>query len=459
MKPYSFLLATLGLFFSLNITAQWQHIGSGFEDPTEFYSIWAVDEDVIWALPLNSAENGEFFYTKTINGGDSWYPGALPASVNGYFGFKIFALDENTAWVIMGNSSDPVLMKLFKTIDGGANWQEQSGEFNEPYAGFHSLHFFNENEGIGFGGSITSGIYIFRTSDGGDSWVKVNEENLPEPLANEQVHIYSGNNSFEVMGDTLWFVTSKFRIFRTTDKGITWEAFSNPGGVQVYPSGLSSIAFEDNQNGIVVTFSTINAWETNDGGETWSGILLPDIYIVNGTSIEHIPGTENTYIVTCGWFQNRSISYTTDGGISWFTTPFEVAISFPVFSCVQFLSPTLGFGGAKPNSEADSGGIYKWTGNWLDSTSVTSLEDLLIDDLSIYPNPTSGEFYVTGQNLDKYTIVEIYNIKGLQLKSIDASMAMNGGLSINLSGLSSGVYFIKFTDKSGNISMKKITKY
>ena len=461
MKRFSFLLVTLFFSFASTITAQWQHIGSGFEEPTEFYSIWAVDEDVIWALPLYSTVSGEVFFTKTIDGGDSWQPGALPASANGYFGTKIFALDEHTAWVIMGSSSDPVEIKIFKTNDGGTTWLEQTGEFNEMYQGFFSIHFFNENEGIGFGstsGGYSSSVNIYLTSDGGETWVRVPEENMPDLLINERVNTFSGNNSYEVIGDTLWFVTSHFRIFRTTDKGLSWEAFSGPGGVQVYPSGLSSIAFEDAQNGIVVTFSTTYAWKTNDGGETWSGILLPDIYFVNGTSIEHIPGTESTYMITCGWFHNRSFTYTTDGGISWVTPPYEGAVDFPVLSCVQFLSPTVGFGGANPDSDADPGGIYKWTGNWLDSTSVTSLKPLSNYYFKIYPNPTSGEIFVTGSSPQSIVKVGIFGISGANLLQFDFLPDDKTEFSLDLRVLSPGIYFMELTNDRGNAVVYKFIK-
>ncbi len=457
MKPchifYCFLLTILP-FYSF---AQWVSVGTGINDTQlQVNSLAVVDENIVWAVASHFDDPAGYHFTRTLDGGITWHPGQLP-NVGDYRVLNIFALSDSIAWVIMNTNKKS---KIFKTIDGGTMWEEQFGGFNEEDQHVYTLHFFNELEGIAFGGYglISEGniMKIFRTDNGGQNWDLIAPELLPPPMLHEEVFLYSGNNAYESKGDTLWFVTERSRIFRTTDRGQTWSAVNVPVWAEVHPAGYSTIAFENSQRGLCFTFEPGYAKQTNDGGETWEWQLSDDLPLTNIAAVEHIPGTENTYLALSGFqwtpFSSR-MNYTTDGGSSW-----NSFFPEPWFLCHQFISPTVGFAGG-PVISSTEGGIYKWTGNWLDSTSVKIPEPQIPEPFNIYPNPTSGELIVKGDMIDETTLVEIYNTKGIKLESIEISPGTNSGLDINLGSISSGVYFIKFTDISGNVFMKKITKY
>lgn len=71
-------------------------------------------------------------------------------------------------------------------------------------------------------------------------------------------------------------------------------------------------------------------------------------------------------------------------------------------------------------------------------------------EISIYPNPTNGEFNVTGKNINQ---IEVMNINGEIVKTIKPSM---GQTTIDLSNQSKGIYFVR-TTTTNSISIKKIS--
>lgn len=370
------------------LIGQWESIGSGINNQgREFFSISVIDKDNIWAVPLRTNNTANFEYTRTVDGGMTWIPGILPGNIGNYYPGNIFALDKNNVWIILINIPQQDRIKIFNTSDGGVSWKEQNGEFNEVGHASPAIHFFNENEGIAFGSPGThdpkiDSLQIFRTVNGGEQWDRIAAKELPAPRNGEGVYIYSGNNSYEVKGDTIWFVTRASRVFRSIDKGISWEAFDvGISGDLDYP-GLSSIAFENSLNGIAVSFYPSRAAKTTDGGQTWTQINIPSSPDL--AAIEYIPGTKNTYLVNDGFETSSTMLLTKDGGDSWEKLNFT-----PTITCMQFISPTIGFAGSLVNV-SNNRGIYKWKGDFSDGTSSTFDHSTLNEFITLYPNPTNG---------------------------------------------------------------------
>lgn len=77
-------------------------------------------------------------------------------------------------------------------------------------------------------------------------------------------------------------------------------------------------------------------------------------------------------------------------------------------------------------------------------------DNISVNNILVYPNPTKGVFSVNSQfNIDK---VEVVSVTGRLIKSISAH---NKEVSIDLTGVESGVYFVK-VNSNGIISNKKI---
>ena len=459
MKRLTFSLTLIiSTLFNFSLLAQWESIGSGISSgQRDIFSISVVDENNIWAIAAKTNFTANYEYTKTTDGGTTWEEGSLPDTIGNYYPGNIFALDEHTAWIIMINLPQQNHIKIFKTNDGGLSWEEQDGAFNDVGHAFAALHFFNENEGVGFGSPGTGNqsidsLQVFRTNDGGDNWNRIPPSELPTPLAGEGVWVFSGNNSYDVQGDTLWFVTRASRVFRSIDKGVTWNAFDvDISGGGSFP-GLSSIAFENSLNGIAVTFQPNIASRTNDGGETWTEITVPASPRLG--AIEFIEGTENTYLTNDGFQESSNMLLTTDGGMTW-----ETLSNPPSMGCMQFLSPTVGFGGGAINPTNDVG-LYKWIGNLSDSTT-TNTDDVFLssDKLIISPNPASGilivEFEKNNIEVDTLT-VEISSIEGRLIHRGEYS-SLNR-IEIPILNWSRGVYNLNVITNEGKRISKKFVK-
>ena len=86
-------------------------------------------------------------------------------------------------------------------------------------------------------------------------------------------------------------------------------------------------------------------------------------------------------------------------------------------------------------------------------TSVLSTNDYISSKISVYPNPVKDIISITNDSNEIIKNVDISDINGRTIKSFK-SVSQN---QINISDLSSGVYFLKITTDGGN-AIKKIIK-
>jgi hypothetical protein len=77
------------------------------------------------------------------------------------------------------------------------------------------------------------------------------------------------------------------------------------------------------------------------------------------------------------------------------------------------------------------------------------------NELLIYPNPASQSIVISRQSL--VNTIEVTNLLG-QVCIIPPWKGGNGDLSIYISALSNGIYFIKATDEKGNVMNTKFVK-
>jgi len=118
------------------------------------------------------------------------------------------------------------------------------------------------------------------------------------------------------------------------------------------------------------------------------------------------------------------------------------------------------------DSGFDSNKSHKWEvktvcsgGGESNPASVTKGCTVGIDEnenqeISIYPNPTSGEIKVQSSKF-KVQSVEVFDVMGKKQKSRKAE---EQNVLLDISDLSNGIYFVKITTESGVVT-KKIIKY
>ena len=82
----------------------------------------------------------------------------------------------------------------------------------------------------------------------------------------------------------------------------------------------------------------------------------------------------------------------------------------------------------------------------------TSEDTSNLPNIDIYPNPTSGNFTLTGENMSH---VEVYNNLGQCIINLKAN---KGKTTIDLSSQPAGLYFISVTDTNAKHCVKKVVK-
>ena len=85
------------------------------------------------------------------------------------------------------------------------------------------------------------------------------------------------------------------------------------------------------------------------------------------------------------------------------------------------------------------------------TTCTLGVDDFNTQKVTLYPNPVQNRLFVNNEETQQY---EIYSILGAKIT--DGTLAVGSG--IDCSGLSSGVYFLNFTNGSGQSSTLKFVK-
>lgn len=349
--PLAFLLLTLS---GWNYTqAQWTSLGSGVSATSRVLAgFHPVNENVIWGYTFNHNNfTPAFEFTRTTDGGQTWLPGTLNGVGSAFFTFGISALDEQTAWIATADELDPISGRIYKTTDGGANWTHQSTGFtgfNETPAG---IWFWDANVGFAYGATCNTTyndqIAVYTTADGGENWVK---SPLPVQLPGEGLCLANFGGFFSVAGDNVWFGTSKNRIFRSADRGLSWQVTNSS-----FPAGtnVASIGFRDSLHGIALSFNPFRIARSTDGGETWTTVPVTVPANFRGWEVEFVQGTRSTWYLVASP-SHYMVSY--NDGETWETFSSNV----DAWS-VKFLDAKTGFAGSYINSPT-SGGMYKWSG-------------------------------------------------------------------------------------------------
>lgn len=246
------------------------------------------------------------------------------------------------------------------------------------------------------------------------------------------------NNSNEVM------VTVGNRLFKTTNSGTSWTEIT--AGLQdlILPNiALSLIQNPLNTNQYTMAASN-GIYTSLDAGNTWSKIYDGMVNKVEHSTKQNgqIIGITNTYLDTL-----PKVVYTSNGGTSWQEKTASNYFNTTVLDgTARFVDATT----AEVYLTSNSLGILKDVITF--TTLGTSNPDIVKDDISIYPNPAQDVINIKlGKNASKFKVT-IYSTAGqLVLTSENKS-------SIDISGLTKGVYLVKIDQANTPTIVKKVIK-
>jgi photosystem II stability/assembly factor-like uncharacterized protein len=399
-----------------------------------------VDGSTVWLGTLSMDDFGQYPYSyaiKTINGGATWEFDSIPAP-GGAMMSSVCAVDANTCFYsITDNGTGGT---IWKTSDGGASWiNKTTTQFTEPGAFVDFYGAFDASNGVAVGDPTQGYFEIQRTTDGGNTWIRVDSALIPSIIPGE----YGAANAFSVVGDNIWFPSLidngtgfyDARCFKSSDRGQHWTV----SPVIANNLGWGGLDFSTAQKGVFwdpyFPLPRRQFYLTSDGGSTWAADSLSntDKFIVGMTSVK---GFDGGYVI--------AISDTTDFSVTLLFTPdfFSTTIVMDTNLeadpwALRFKDASTGWIGGKG---ADTNSIFKYTG------LLTSIGEAAKspEKLAILPNPTSTEALVKLPELNEkgdYRLL-IYDISG-KLRENRKIENSTGWTKLNASEYSDGVYALQ----------------
>lgn len=372
-----------------NQTMLWIKQASGFLSASRgIRNIAAVNNSTAWAVAYDGSGDGSKVrdFTRTTDGGKNWVSGTINATgTDGLESSMITAVNDNTAWVALYDAAGGG--KIVKTSDGGNTWTVQSSAtFSAPNGFPNVIYFWDENNGFCMGDPNDGYFEIYTTTNGGDTWYRVPQANIPANLTGE----FGTIGFYAVYGDIVWFATTKGRIFKSTDKGYTWVKYQTPLSAENFET-----SFKDANNGIIQSVgTTVKSYRTTDGGENWTQIT-PTGNFYQG-SFSYIPNT-NILISSGSDYKTpfEGISYSLDNGNT-FTDYADLYKNFQFLAIGASPEGAVWAGGF--NTDQYNDGMWYLNGNAIFSrfsinkTSVARGDSTVILTDKSYGNPDSWEW-------------------------------------------------------------------
>ena len=241
------------------------------EVKSSFRGLSVVDDSTAWV----SGSSG--WIGKTSNGTNQWEF----KQVSGFekLDFRsLYAFDSQNA--IIANAGSPA--HILKTTDGGNSWQIVY-QNNHPDAFFDGIDFWNDREGIIYGDPIEGRMLLLSTKDGGNTWNELPQ--AQRPIVNEgEASFAASGTGIRCYGKSKVIISTggkSSRLFVSNNKGGLWNALT-PQIIQGKNStGIFSVAFRD-KKGIVVggdylqdSLKVKHVLITKDAGKTWQTPATP----------------------------------------------------------------------------------------------------------------------------------------------------------------------------------------
>lgn len=273
----------------------------------------AVNASVAWACGSKGT------VVRTTDSGVTWNLVTVPDA--GTLDFRdIEAFSADLAYVLSIGPGDA--SRIYKTGDGGKTWARQFTN-TDPKAFYDAIAFWDAKTGLAVGDPVDGRFTVIRTADGGRRWTPVPAANLPPALPGDGAFAASGTCLVVQGSRHAWFGTgggARARVYRSADRGLTWNVADTPIMAGTASAGIFSLAFDDAEHGIAVGGdyrrehgAGDNLAITSDGGKTWA---FPGTTRLRGfrSAIGYVPGSKGRRLVAVGPGGTDSSS---DGGRTW----------------------------------------------------------------------------------------------------------------------------------------------
>lgn len=295
-----------------------------FEYDGDLEKMQFVNKNTGFILANRSGIDLEVELFKTTNGGTSWDTLTVP---NSRSPIDILFLDENNGFVTHWTDFSYPVMK--KTEDGGQSW----AELTYPDLEGRISHLYADADQNLYGKLSLLGIptQILKSTDKGETWqtiltlpnlsgdiLELHQDRLYLELPDKEVMVtdLDGNHiknirldqlrhsmvDFAVIDADNIIVTSGYAAIKTTDGGVTWEAFFNiPVRVIGFASPNDGIMVIDKGycGDSPIPYAVIA--HTTDGGDSWKESEYTDELVDRVVAVETVSGDQHLILVNNWW--------------------------------------------------------------------------------------------------------------------------------------------------------------
>ena len=364
---------------------------------------------------------------------------------------------------------------ILKTTNGGENWSIIYEDTTSVQFIFKKIQFISENEGFA-GGFFGLNYGMMKTTDAGQNWSLVNTPTFAEDI-------------FVLSSDTIWFVCTEGLtggVFRTTNGGTSWVRQLSLGSFN--PDRIYMI---DGRNGFIsqVQNQALYVRKTTDSGESWfivdQGRSSLDMYFADSVSgwsagfnvslkattnggmnwfAQELPIGGNIYITPCLGIEGIGINklwgvggvvrfnglnprgilyFSSNGGTNWLFQLPDTSIRIGQYFFTDFVDKNNGWAYDKFYAT----GIHTTTGGDTTFTSVRQISDILPGDFILhqnYPNPFNGSTKIRFEINHGGTVsIGIFDITGRKLVELVNKQFTSGEYEVDYTTNenSSGIYF------------------
>ena len=298
------------------LPADWQPIP---DLPRQINALVAdpADPHVLYA-GTGSTGAGSGVY-KSEDGGLTWRLASAGLPSEDVVALAFSHYDPPILYAAVGNG-------IFATADGGASWSQHAQRVGNE-RGFEQLRVAPGAERVLYGVAVMEGV--FRSDDGGHNWMATGE-GLPkdDDALNVQSLALDPTDANVVYAGTGWRPFHGNGVYKSTDGGATWVP-ANQGMID-YP--ITALAVDPANPQIVYAGGFKGElFKSADGGQTWRDLTanLPDQTSVIEIVID--PAVPETIYLLC---DHMGVLSSNDGGTSWRLLGKPGELDYPSFTAM-----------------------------------------------------------------------------------------------------------------------------
>lgn len=371
-------------------------------------------------------------------------------------------------WYKIGTSQTPDVIVTGGSQDNGSSFYTAANGWID-WIGADGMEGFvdKDNNDIMYG-MIQFGR-MYRTEDAAGSIININE---PGPGQGEWVTPFEQDPM-----ETNTVYVGYNRVYKSNTKGASWVPIS-----QVFPDDLDNLKIAPSDNQIMYASNASQLFRTEDGGATdWLQTLSP-----GGTINSIAVHPDDSYKIAVATGSSNKVLISNDGGASWE----NYRLNLPDFSAravvwqnnggnglyvgmnygIYYIDDTynewqpyntnlpnviineLEINYADEQIYAATYGRGLWASPIVDNVVLGRNDPVNSDSVLIYPNPAGSELRFSA-GIPINAAVRIFDVSGKLMRYMTE---VHNKEVIDISGLQSGIYFVRIQTKKGTATKKFI---